>query len=110
MAYGGRQTGLRWVGATVLVALRPEFVSVVEVDPEDPHDDVAIGSYLDANGEEVMVPNEARASWFNATVLTTALSLGILAYALSATAIVVGLTLGVIGFVFLRIRSRAVLL
>ncbi len=65
---------------------------------------------LDENGEPAMGPNEARASWFNATVLTTALSAGILAYALAALAIAVGVTLGVIGFVFLRIRSRAVLL
>jgi hypothetical protein len=65
---------------------------------------------LDENGEEVMVPNEARASWMNATTLTTALGLGIVAYALSAFAVVVGLTLMVTGYVFLQIRKRAVLL
>ncbi|HSK06152.1 MAG TPA: hypothetical protein VK990_01445 [Acidimicrobiia bacterium] len=65
---------------------------------------------LDENGEEVMVPNEARASWFNATTLTTALGLGIVAYALSAFAVVIGLTLIVTGYVFLQIRKRAVLL
>jgi hypothetical protein len=65
---------------------------------------------LDENGEEVMVPNEARASWMNATTLTTTLGLGIVAYALSAFAIVVGLTLMMTGFVFLHIRKRAVLL
>jgi hypothetical protein len=65
---------------------------------------------LDENGEPVMGPNEARASWFNATVLTTALSVGILAYLLAGLAIAFGVTLGVIGFVFLRIRSRAVFL
>jgi len=37
---------------------------------------------LDENDEQVMVPNEARASWINATALTTALGLGIIAYAL----------------------------
>lgn len=65
---------------------------------------------LDENGEEVMVPNEARASWMNATTLTTALGLGIVAYALSAFAVVVGLTLMVTGYVFLQIRKKAVLL
>lgn len=65
---------------------------------------------LDEAGEQLMVPNDARASWFDATTLTTALSLGILSYALSAMAIAVGLTLAVTGFVFLHIRKRAVLL
>lgn len=65
---------------------------------------------LDENGEAVMVPNEARASWFNATTLTTALSLGIVSYALATFAFVVGLTLVAVGYVFLRIRSKAVLL
>lgn len=65
---------------------------------------------VDENGEQVMVPNEARASWMNATTLTTALGLGIVAYALSAFAMVIGLTLIVTGYVFLHIRKRAVLL
>ena len=64
---------------------------------------------LDENGEVVMVPNEARASWLNATTLTTALGLGILSYALSSFAIAVGLTLIVAGYPFLHIRRRAVL-
>jgi hypothetical protein len=65
---------------------------------------------FDENGEQVMVPNEARASWVTATTLTTALGLGVVAYALSAFAMVVGLTLMFTGFVFLHIRKRAVLL
>ncbi len=65
---------------------------------------------LDENGEAVMVPNEARASWLNATTLTTALNLGILSYALAAFAFVTGLTLVAVGFVFLYIRRKAVLL
>lgn len=65
---------------------------------------------LDENGEAVMVPNEARASWFDATTLTTALSLGIVSYALATFAFVIGLTLAAVGYVFLRIRSKAVLL
>lgn len=65
---------------------------------------------LDEAGEVVMIPNPVRATWFNATTLTTALSLGILAYALSAMAIAVGLTLAATGWIFLYIRRRAVLL
>ena len=56
-----------------------------------------------------MVPNEARASWLDATALTTVLGLGIMSYALAAFAFAVGLTLIVIGYTFLRIRKRAVL-
>jgi hypothetical protein len=62
------------------------------------------------DGAVVMVPNEARASWLNATVLTTALGLGIVSYALSAFAIVAGLTLVVAGYAFLHIRRRALIL
>jgi hypothetical protein len=65
---------------------------------------------LDENGEAVMVPNEARASWVTATTLTTALGMGMMAYALSGLAIAVGLTLMVIGFAFLYMRKKAVLL
>jgi hypothetical protein len=64
---------------------------------------------LDENNEVMMVPNEARASWINATALTTALGLGILSYALSAFAIFVGVTLAMAGYTFLHIRRRAVL-
>ena len=65
---------------------------------------------LDENGEAVMVPNQARASWINATALTTVLNLGIMAYALAAFAFVVGLTLAFTGYVFLHIRRSAVIL
>jgi hypothetical protein len=46
----------------------------------------------------------------NATTLVTALSLGVVSYALATFALVVGLTLAVTGYVFLYIRKRAVLL
>ena len=65
---------------------------------------------LDENGEQVMVPNEARASWITATALTTSLGLGILAYAVSAFAIVVGLVLLAMGWVVLRLRRATVAL
>jgi hypothetical protein len=81
-----------------------------QMDREVPQLDETGAAVLDENGEAVMVPNEARASWLSATTLTTALGLGVLSYALSAFAMVVGLTLMFTGFVFLHIRKRAVLL
>lgn len=81
-----------------------------EMDRTVPDVDENGAPVLDDNGEVVMVPNEARASWFNATTLTTALSLGIVSYALAAFAFVTGLTLVAVGFVFLQIRKKAVLL
>lgn len=65
---------------------------------------------LDEDGEPVMVPNEARAGWVTATSLTTALGLGILSYAVSAFAIVVGLVLLAMGWVVLRLRRATVAL
>jgi len=65
---------------------------------------------LDEAGAAVMVPNEARASWINAAALTTALNMGVLAYALAAFAFVTGLTLAAVGYVFFHIRRKAVLL
>jgi len=81
-----------------------------QMDREVPAVDENGEAVLDENGEAVMVPNEARASWLNATTLTTALSLGIMSYALAAFAFVTGLTLAVVGFVFFQIRQKAVLL
>ena len=63
---------------------------------------------LDENGDEVMVPNAARASWLDATTLTTSLNMGILSYAVSAFAIVVGLTMAAMGWVVLRLRRATV--
>jgi hypothetical protein len=80
-----------------------------EMDREVPQLDENGAPVLDENGEAVMVPNEARASWINATALTTTLGLGIVSYALAAFAFMIGLTLIVVGYTFLRIRKRAVL-
>lgn len=60
---------------------------------------------LDADGNPVMVANTARDGWITATTLTSALGLGILAYAVSAFAIVVGLALVACGIVFLMLRT-----
>lgn len=87
-----------------------EGLYYAEMERMVPQVDEAGQPVLDENGEAVMVPNEARASWINATALTTALSVGIISYALSAMAVAVGLTLMASGYVFLLIRRRAVLL
>ena len=81
-----------------------------QMDRTVPQLDESGTAVLDANGEAVMVPNEARASWITATTLTTALGMGIMAYALSGFAIAVGVTLMVVGFVFLYLRKKTVLL
>ena len=65
---------------------------------------------LDESGEAVMVPNEARAGWITATTLTTALGLGIVSYALSGFAVAMGVTLIVVGYTFLHIRRKALIL
>lgn len=67
--------------------------------------DEAGNPVLDENGEQVMVPNAARSSWITATTLTTALGLGVMAYAVSAFAVVVGITLAGCGVVFLALRT-----
>lgn len=45
---------------------------------------------LDDNNKPVMVPNTNRDIWITATALTTALNLGIIAYALSSLTILLG--------------------
>lgn len=89
---------------------RTEGLYYSQMDRMVPAVDESGEAILDENGEAVMVPNEARASWVDATALTTALNLGIVSYALAAFAFVTGLTLVAVGFVFLHIRRKAVLL
>lgn len=81
-----------------------------QMEREVPVVDEAGEPVLDENGEPVMGPNEARMSWIDATTLTTSLNMGIMAYALSAFAIVVGLTLTALGWVVLRLRRATVAL
>lgn len=89
---------------------RTDGLYYAQMDRFVPQVDEAGEVVVDEDGEPVMVPNEARASWFDATTLTTALSLGIVSYALSAFAFVVGLTLVFSGLVFVMIRRRGILL
>ena len=81
-----------------------------QMEREVPVVDEAGEPVLDENGEPVMGPNEARLSWIDATALTTSLNLGVMAYALSAFAIVAGLTLAALGWVVLRLRRATVAL
>lgn len=80
-----------------------------QMEREVPQVDESGEVVLDENGEAVMVPNPARASWIPATTLTTALGLGIISYALSGFAIAVGLTLIAVGYTFFHIRKRALI-
>ncbi len=77
-----------------------------EMDREVQATDEAGEPVFDEAGEAVMVPNEARASWMGATTLTTSLSLGIMAYALSAFALLVGAFMIALGFGFLKLRTE----
>ena len=79
-----------------------------EMPRQVPQLDDAGAPVLDEAGEQVMIPNAARASWINATALTTALNLGLLAYALAALAMVVGITLTLSGFTFLSLRKALI--
>ncbi len=79
-----------------------------EMPRQIPEVDEAGNPVIGEDGEPVMVPNAARTSWITATTLTTALSVGILAYALAAFAVVVGITLVVSGFTFLSLRKALI--
>lgn len=66
--YGGKQTGLRFLGATVLTTYRP--VVIVVAEPWDPDDDTAFTGRLDTDGNSVLAPRpwlrHAADSWRNA--------------------------------------------
>lgn len=77
-----------------------------EMDREVQATDEAGEPLVDEAGEPVMVPNAARASWLDATTLTTSLSMGIMAYALSAFAFLIGAFMVALGFGFLKLRTE----
>jgi hypothetical protein len=85
-----------------------EGLRYAEMEREVPMVDEAGDPILDEAGDPVMGPNEARMSWIDATSLTSALNLGLMAYALSAFAIVVGATLALLGLIVLKLRRDAV--
>jgi hypothetical protein len=81
-----------------------------QMDRMVPLVDEAGDAVLDEAGEAVLVPNEERMSWIDATSLTTVLNVGIMAYALAAFAIVVGLTLFALGLIVFKLRRNTLTL
>lgn len=79
-----------------------------EMDRQVASVDEAGNPVIGDDGEAVMVANAARASWITATALTTALNVGLLAYALSAFALVVGITMIASGVTFLSLRKALI--
>jgi hypothetical protein len=65
---------------------------------------------LDSTGEAVMVANQDKAAWVTTISLVSALELGVVSYALSLFAVLVGLTLMGCGTVFLALRAPRQLL
>jgi hypothetical protein len=88
---------------------RTEGLRYAEMPQRVPQLDDAGEPVIGEDGQPVLVPNAARASWINATALTTVLSLGIMAYALSLFAIVMGVSVAGLGWVVLKL-SRSPLL
>ena len=85
-----------------------EGLRYAEMPRQIPQVDDAGNPVIGEDGEPVMVANAARASWVTATTLITALNVGLLAYALSAFALVVGITLITSGFTFLSLRKALI--
>jgi hypothetical protein len=86
---------------------RTEGLRYAEMERMVPAVDEAGEPVIGEDGEPVMLPNEVRLSWIDATSLTTVLNLGIMAYALAAFALVVGATLFGIGLVLNQLRRTA---
>jgi hypothetical protein len=85
-----------------------EGLYYAEMPRQVPQVDEAGSPMIGEDGEPIMVPNPVRANWITATTLTSALGLGIIAYAVAAFAIVVGITLVVSGFTFLSLRKALI--
>jgi hypothetical protein len=88
---------------------RTEGLRYAEMPARVPQLDDAGNPVIGEDGEPVLIPNAARASWITATTLTSVLSVGIMAYALSLFAIVMGLSVAGLGWVVLKL-SRSPLL
>ena len=89
---------------------RTEGLRYAEMPGRIPQLDEAGQPVIGDDGQPVLVPNAARASWINATALTTVLNMGLMAYMLSLFAIVMGATVAGLGWVVLRLsRSPALL-
>lgn len=83
---------------------RTDGLYYAQMDRMVPQLDESGEPVIGEDGEPVMVPNEVRMSWINATALTTALQAGILAYALAAMAFAFGVVFVANGFLFWNLR------
>jgi len=86
---------------------RTQGLRYAEMPREVPLVDEAGNPVLNEAGEPMMGPNQARLSWVTATTLTSVLSLGIISYAFSLFAFVVGLILLGMGLVVRRLAPVA---
>ncbi len=87
---------------------RTDGLRYAEMPGRIPQLDADGNPVIGEDGEPVLVPNADRASWINATALTTVLNMGLMAYMLSLFAIVMGATVAGLGWVVLRLsRSPA---
>ena len=84
---------------------RTDGKTYAEMPRQIPQVDEAGEPVLDADGEPVMVPNEARTIWITATTLITALHLGIITYLFSALIILFGLVSIWTGLVFRQLAK-----
>jgi hypothetical protein len=85
---------------------RTEGLRYAEMPREVQQVDEAGQPMVDEAGDPVMGPNQDRLSWIDATALTSVLNLGIMAYALSAFAVAIGVTISLLGLALLRLRNR----
>lgn len=89
---------------------RTDGLRYAEMPGRVPQLDEAGAPVIGDDGSPVLVPNADRASWINATALTTVLSMGLMAYMLSLFAIVMGVAVAGLGWVVLRLsRSPALI-
>jgi hypothetical protein len=87
---------------------RTDGLRYAEMPGRIPQLDEAGNPVIGEDGQPVLVANADRASWINATALTTVLNMGLMAYMLSLFAIVMGATVAGLGWVVLRLsRSPA---
>jgi hypothetical protein len=87
---------------------RTDGLRYAEMPGRIPQLDEAGNPVIGEDGQPVLIANADRASWINATALTTVLNMGLMAYMLSLFAVVMGATVAGLGWVVLRLsRSPA---
>lgn len=86
---------------------RTQGLRYAEMPRQVPILDEAGNPVLNEAGEAMMGPNQARLSWVTATTLTSVLSLGIISYAFSAFAFVVGLVMLGMGLIVRKLAPAS---